>query len=115
MSVHNTDLRNYTNDHNLDLDQDPLHPLGIWNDIHASTDNFFWRVTNGTGAFGPGGIVAISQNLINIGEKNTYKIYSGEERPGFDHTTFDQIGHYAYTSTMHHQGYSKVIFFYFSK
>ena len=69
--VLNTDLRNYTNDHNLDLDQDPLHPLGIWNDIHASTDNFFWRVTNGTGAFGPGGIVAISQNLINIGEKNT--------------------------------------------
>ena len=61
------DLRNYTNDHNLDLDQDPLHPLGIWNDIHASTDNFFWRVTNGTGAFGPGGIV--SQNWINIGEK----------------------------------------------
>ena len=67
MSVHNTDLRNYTNDHNLELDQDPLHPLGIWNDIHASTDNFFWRVTNGTGAFGPGGIV--SQNWINIGEK----------------------------------------------
>ena len=65
--VLNTDLRNYTNDHNLDLDQDPLHPLGIWNDIHASTDNFFWRVTNGTGAFGPGGIV--SQNWINIGEK----------------------------------------------
>ena len=55
------------NDHYLGLDQDPLHPLGIWNDIHASTDNFFWRVTNGTGAFGPGGIV--SQNWINIGEK----------------------------------------------
>ena len=33
---------------------------------------------------------------------------TGEERPGFDHTTFDKIGHYAYTSTQHHQGFLHV-------
>ena len=35
-------------------------------------------------------------------------IPTGEERPGFDHTTFYQIGHYAYTSTQHHQGHLDV-------
>ena len=42
-------------------DQDPLHPLGIWSADHFSTDNYYWRVTEGTGAFGPGGIWTISQ------------------------------------------------------
>ena len=37
----------------------------------------------------------------------------GEQRPGFDHTTFDEIGHYAYVSTQHRQGHSQVLGFFF--
>ena len=42
--------------------QDPLHPLGMWDNPHVSTDNFYWRVINGSGAFGPGGFLS---RLIN--------------------------------------------------
>ena len=36
----------------------------------------------------------------------------GEQRPGFDHTTFDEIGHYAFVSTQHRQGHSQVFVFF---
>ena len=38
--------------------QDPMHPLGMWDNPHVSTDNFYWRVINGSGAFGPGGFLS---------------------------------------------------------
>ena len=38
--------------------QDPLHPLGMWDNPHVSTDNFYWRVIDGSGAFGPGGFLS---------------------------------------------------------
>ena len=92
--------------------QDPLHPLGIWSADHFSTDNYYWRVTEGTGAFGPGGIPKLPKrrntNMCFLKSCKLEIIPTGEERPGFDHTTFDQIGHYAYTSTQHHQGHLDV-------
>ena len=35
-----------------------MHPLGMWDNPHVSTDNFYWRVINGSGAFGPGGFLS---------------------------------------------------------
>ena len=49
-------MGNPIGDCNYNFDaQDPLHPLGIWKAAHAPSDEFYWRVTDGTGAFGPGG------------------------------------------------------------
>ena len=47
--------------------QDPKHPLGIWDNPHVSTDNFYWRVINGSGAFGPGGFLS---RLIMLGDED---------------------------------------------
>ena len=44
--------------------QDPKHPLGIWDNPHVSTDNFYWRVIDGSGAFGPGGFLSILIMLV---------------------------------------------------
>ena len=49
----------------------------------------FWELTNGTGAFGPGGGL----------KKNFFSTSLGDQRPGFDHTTVSPMGHYAHVST----------------
>ena len=44
-----------------------MHPFGIWENPHEEGNEFMWRNSNGTGAFGPGGkIDTVAFNIITI-------------------------------------------------